>query len=51
MQSKEADHDDALQELHGLVYGGVSVKAGAAGRKLVVQDSVQLLSQAVGLLL
>ena len=45
------DHDDALQELHGLVYGRICVKAGAADGKLVVQDGLQLLSQAVSLLL
>ena len=46
-----AHHDDALQELPGFVDGGVGIKAGAAGGKLVVQDSLQLLRQAVGLLL
>ncbi len=46
-----ADHDDALQELHGLVNGRISVKACAGGGKLVVQDSLQFLSQAVGFLL
>lgn len=46
-----ADHDDALQELHGLVNGRVSVKSSAGGGKLVVQDSLQLLSQAIGFLL
>ena len=46
-----AHHNDALQELHGLVNGGVGIKAGAAGGKLSVQDGLQLLCQAVGLLL
>ena len=44
-------HDDALQELPGLVNGGVGIKAGAAGGKLVMQDGLQLLCQAVSLLL
>ena len=48
---KGAHHDDALQEFHGLVNGGVGVKAGAAGGKLVVQDGLQLLCQAVSCLL
>ena len=46
-----ADHDNALQELHGLVNGRISVKSSAGGGKLVMQDSLQLLSQAVGFLL
>ena len=44
-------HDDALQELPGLVNGGVGIKAAAAGGKLVMQDGLQLLCQAVSLLL
>lgn len=41
--------DDALQEAQGFVYGCVSVKAGSG--KLVVQDSIQALRQALSLLL
>jgi len=49
--TSSADHDDALQELHGLVNGRISVKSSAGGGKFVVQDSLQLLSQAVCFLL
>ena len=35
-----AHHDDALQELSGFVDGGVSIKGGAAGGKLVLQDGL-----------
>ena len=48
---RAAHHNDALQELPGLVNGGVGIKAGAAGGKLVMQDGLQLLRQAVSLLL
>ena len=49
--TSSADHDDALQELHGLVNGCISVKSSAGGGKFVVQDSLELLSQAIGFLL
>lgn len=51
MATSSADHYDALQELHGLVNGRISVKSSAGGSKLVVQDSLQLFSQAVCFLL
>ncbi len=49
--TSSADHDDALQELHGLVNGRVGVKSSAGSGKFVVQDGLQLLSQAIGFLL
>ncbi len=49
--TSSADHDDALQELHGLVNGRISVKSSAGGGKFVVQDSLQLFSKAVCFLL
>ncbi len=51
MATSSADHDDALQELHRLVNGRISVKSCAGGGKFVMQDGLQLFSQAVCFLL
>lgn len=51
IDTREQTHrNDLLQELEGLVYGGVGIKAGAGG-ELVFEDSVQAQSQAAGLAL
>lgn len=40
-----------MQEVEGLVDGGVCIKARGAGLELVLQDSIQALRQIMGLML